>query len=66
METGTVVEFDAKRGLGAVEHEDGRRFRFHCTQIADGTRTIAVGATVTFDVAPGPLGEWEASAVDAS
>lgn len=63
METGTVIEFDATRGLGIVEHADGRRFRFHCTQIADGTRTIPVGATVTFDLAPGPLGEWEASTV---
>jgi len=66
METGTVIEFDTERGLGIVEHGDGRRFGFHCTQIADGTRTIAVGATVTFDLAPGPLGAWEASAVDAT
>jgi CspA family cold shock protein len=63
VETGTVTEFDAKRGLGVVEHADGRRFLFHCTQIADGTRTVPVGATVTYDVTPGPLGAWEATAV---
>jgi len=65
METGVVVEFDARRGLGVVERADGRRFVFHCTQIADGTRTIAVGSAVTYDVIPGRVGEWEASAVTA-
>jgi CspA family cold shock protein len=64
VDTGTVTEFDAKRGLGIVEHADGRRFRFHCIQIADGTRTIAVGTPVTYELAPGPLGEWEATAID--
>ena len=33
--------------------------------IADGTRTIAVGAAVEFEVVPGHLGRWEAAAVDA-
>ena len=66
METGTVSEFDAKRGLGVVEDADGRRFLFHCTQIADGTRTIPVGASVTYELTPGALGAWEASAVAAT
>jgi cold shock CspA family protein len=65
METGTVTEFDAKRGLGVVQHADGRRFLFHCTQIADGTRTVPVGAAVTYVLTPGPLGEWEAAAISA-
>jgi cold shock CspA family protein len=59
---GVVVGFDEARGLGAVE-SGGRTFPFHCTQIADGTRTIEVGATVTFEVRPGHLGRWEAAAV---
>jgi cold shock CspA family protein len=60
VQRGTVVEFDDPRGLGTVVTADGERFPFHCTQIADGTRTIDVGAAVTFSVAPGPLGRWEA------
>ena len=58
---GKVVEFDEHVGLGEVEGEDGRRYGFHCTQIADGTRTIAVGTDVTFEVFPGHLGRWEAA-----
>ena len=57
---GRVAAFDEHVGLGEVEGEDGRRYPFHCTQIADGTRTIPVDAAVTFEVAPGHLGRWEA------
>ena len=39
---------------------DGRDLFFHCTQIADGTRTIPVGVNVEFEVAPGHNGRWEA------
>jgi hypothetical protein len=39
------------------------RYPFHCTAIADGSRTIEVGTFVTFDVVAGRLGRWEASAV---
>ena len=59
---GVVVEFDEERGLGTVE-ADGRTYPFHCTQIADGTRTIEVGSAVTFEVRPGGLGRWEAAAL---
>ena len=61
--TGRVSEFDAARGWGAIEADDGTRFEFHCTQIADGTRTIPVGAPVRFRVRPGQLGRWEAGAI---
>ena len=58
---GTVVEFDAERGFGAVSGEDGSEpIFFHCTAIADGTRTIAVGAQVTYVVVAGHQGRWEA------
>lgn len=63
MESGTVVEFDARRGIGAVERADGARFAFHCTQIADGTRTVPVGAAVTYRIVPGALGRWEAGEI---
>ncbi len=60
-EHGRVVCFDEHRGLGEVEVEDGRRYAFHCTAITDGTRTIAVGTSVDFEVAAGALGRYEAA-----
>ncbi len=57
---GRVVAFDERRGLGEIEGVDGARYPFHCTRIADGSRTVPVGVTVGFGVAPGPLGRWEA------
>jgi CspA family cold shock protein len=62
-ERGVVAEFDADKGFGSVEAEDGRRLFFHCTQIAGGTRTIDVGTPVTFDIVAGHLGRYEAVAV---
>ncbi len=59
---GTVVAFDAAVGLGEVERTDGRRFQFHCIELADGTRTIEVRTAVTFDLLC-KLGRYEASAV---
>lgn len=61
--TGVVVAFDEHRGLGTIE-SDGKRFPFHCTAIADPRRTIEVGAAVEFEVAPGPLGRWEAASIE--
>jgi cold shock CspA family protein len=62
-EHGHVVAYDARRGLGTIERDDGHRFGFHCTAITDGSRDIPVGATVTFQVAPGHLGAWEAATI---
>jgi cold shock CspA family protein len=62
-EHGRVVVYDARRGLGTVERDDGHRFGFHCTAIVDGSRDIPVGATVTFRVVPGHLGAWEAASI---
>lgn len=59
--TGRVSSFDDERGLGEIEADDGQRFTFHCTAIADGTRTIDEGAQVRFDVVAGRLGRWEAA-----
>ena len=42
--TGTVTEFDDAAGLGTITSDDGTTYAFHCTAIADGTRTIANGA----------------------
>ena len=62
--TGRVATFDQHAGHGIVRAEDGgHEFFFHCTAIADGSRTIDPGAAVTFDVVPGHHGQWEASAL---
>jgi cold shock protein len=57
---GRVVEFDDAKGHGTVEGDDGRFF-FHCTAIADGSRTISVGTEVDYEVIPGHQGRWEAT-----
>jgi cold shock CspA family protein len=59
--SGTVATFDDHRGYGTVRADDGRELFFHCTAVADGTRSIEVGAAVTFAVVPGRLGRWEAT-----
>ncbi len=58
-----VTAFDEGAGLGTVTTDDGTAYAFHCTQIADGTRTIAVGTAVTFAVRPWHRGRYEAVAV---
>jgi cold shock CspA family protein len=60
---GVVVEFDDHGGWGAVRGDDGREHAFHCTAIADGPRTIAVGTRVRYVVVPGHLGRWEATGI---
>ena len=60
---GKVSVFDEHRGLGEIAADDGAVYPFHCTEITDGTRTIAVGTAVEFAVAPGHLGRWEATEV---
>jgi CspA family cold shock protein len=62
---GTVIAFDADKGYGTVKANDGQSFFFHCTQIVDGSRSVDVGAAVSFDVVAGHLGRYEAVAVDA-
>ena len=58
---GAVVAFDDAIGYGDVQSTDDQRtYFFHCTQISDDTRTIAVGAEVTFRVVAGRMGRWEA------
>ena len=45
---GVVASFDADVGLGVIIDDDGRRWPFHCIEIADGSRDIAVGALVRY------------------
>lgn len=62
--TGTVTDFDEERGLGVVTTDDGVEHHFHCTAIADGSRTIETGTAVRFDVIAGRLGRWEAWGIE--
>jgi hypothetical protein len=39
---------------------------FHCTQIADGSRTVKVGTPVRCDVVAGNRGVWEAAAIESA
>jgi cold shock CspA family protein len=57
---GVVTAFDDAVGLGTVRTTDGRELGFHCTQIADGSRTIEAGTAVVFEVVAGRHGSWEA------
>ena len=60
---GVVESFDDDAGLGVIVADDGGRWPFHCTVIADGTRTIAPGTAVHFERTWGGPGHWEAAAV---
>ena len=61
---GRVTSFDDPRGLGELTADDGTVYPFHCTAIADGSRTIEVGVEVRFEVVPGPMGRWEAGRIE--
>lgn len=60
---GEVVVFDDPRGIGVVRSTLGELVPFHCTAVADGSRTVQVGAAVSFVVVAGRLGRWEATAM---
>jgi cold shock CspA family protein len=62
---GAVTAFDPTRGWGMVTDERGDAFEFHATAIADGSRTIALGAQVSFLVEPGHRGRYEARSLTA-
>jgi len=50
--------------VGEIEGDDLTTFPFHCTAIANGTRRIAPGTAVEFDVVAGLPGRWEAAAIE--
>ncbi|MEI6700137.1 MAG: hypothetical protein WCL38_00070 [Actinomycetota bacterium] len=47
--SGVIATFDGATGLGTVV-ADQKAFPFHATAIEDGTRQIALGETVTFEI----------------
>ena len=44
---GVVESFDVQRGLGSIDAE-GDKYLFHCAEIVDGTRDIALNTQVSF------------------
>jgi cold shock CspA family protein len=63
---GEVASFDEHGGWGTVVATGpggGRRYPFHCTAVADGSRHIAPGTPVVFGVVAGHHGRWEATDV---
>ena len=60
---GVVTEFDEAAGLGTITADDGGAYRFHCTAITDGTRTIDVDTKVDFELRPARHGSYEAGSV---
>jgi CspA family cold shock protein len=60
MPAGTVIAFDEDVGLGEVRGDDGEVYLFHCVEIADGSRTVEVGAAVQFELMS-KFGRFEAS-----
>ncbi len=60
---GVVVSFDDHAGLGEIASGPDVTHPFHCTALADGTRTIEVRTEVMFRVVAGRAGRWEATQV---
>jgi len=59
MESGVVSAFGERKGLGEITDDAGRVWPFHCVEILDGSRSIAVGAKVEFEPLA-KLGRFEA------
>jgi CspA family cold shock protein len=58
MATGTVKWFNADKGYGFIEREDGDDVFVHYSEIQmSGYRTLEEGQRVEFDVGPGKKGE---------
>ncbi|HHT65185.1 MAG: cold-shock protein [Caldicoprobacterales bacterium] len=57
MEKGRVKWFNATKGFGFIEREDGSDIFVHYSAIsAEGFRTLAEGQEVSFDVVEGDKG----------
>jgi CspA family cold shock protein len=64
MRLGGVVDaFDHHEGLGWIVDAAGERYLFHCAELTDGTRDVAVGTRVAFDSVV-RFGHLEATSID--
>ena len=61
---GHVEAFDDYRGDGLMRSDEGEGLYFHCVDIADGSRSIAVGERVTARRQVGHLGHDEAFVIE--
>ena len=60
--TGKVKWFNAEKGYGFIEREEGGDVFVHFSAIqADGFKTLEEGQAVEFDVVEGPRGEQAAT-----
>ena len=57
---GVVAGFDEVVGLGVISDATGDEYPFHCIEIADGSRSVEIGAEVSFDLLA-KFGRWEAA-----
>jgi len=61
---GTVKWFNESKGFGFIEQEDGEDIFVHYSAIqSDGYKTLAEGASVTFEVVEGNKGPAAANVV---
>lgn len=62
--TGKVKWFNAEKGYGFIQREDGKDLFVHFSAIqADGFRNLEEGQAVEFDVVQGDRGEQAANVV---
>ena len=62
MEKGRVKWFNAEKGFGFIEREDGKDVFVHFSAIAmDGFKTLEEGAEVEFEVVEGAKGPQAAN-----
>ncbi len=57
---GVVTEVDEHVGLGLIHVEGRGLLPFHCINIVDGSRTIALDANISAEVFRHPRGRFEA------
>lgn len=64
MNNGTVKWFNAEKGFGFIEREDGDDVFIHFSGIAtDGYKTLEEGQKVEFDITEGQRGEQATNVV---
>ncbi|WP_256084055.1 cold-shock protein, partial [Staphylococcus aureus] len=64
MNNGTVTWFNAEKGFGFIEREDGSDVFVHFSAIAeDGSQSLEEGPKVEFDIVDGARGEQAANVV---
>ena len=62
MEQGTVKWFNAEKGFGFIEREDGEDVFVHFSAIqSEGFKTLDEGEAVTFDIEEGQRGPQAAN-----